>query len=93
MKPTWRPVTVTTETNIDMATQIIGANISVSLRRLSQQLGINYSSTQTLVKKKLKFLPYKVQVSQQLQPGVFERKAQFCEWFLHKLDDQNFIER
>ena len=90
-KPTGRPVTVTTQTNIDMATQIIGDNNSVSLRHLSQQMGISYSSTQTLVKKKLKFRPYKVQVCQQLQPGDFARRTQFCEWFLQKLDDQHFI--
>ena len=61
-KPTGIPVTVTTQTNIDMVIQIIGDNNSVSLRHLSQPMGISYSSTRKLVLKKLKFRPYKVQV-------------------------------
>ena len=64
-KPTGRPVTVTTQTNIDMATLIIGNNNSARLRHLSHQMGISYSATQTLVKNKLKFRPYKVQGCQQ----------------------------
>ena len=55
-KLTGRPLTFTTQTNIDIAAQIIGDNNSVSMRHLSQQMGFRYSSTQTLVKKKLKFL-------------------------------------
>ena len=53
-KLTGRPVTVTTQTNIDMVNQIIGGKKSVSLRYLSQKMEVSYSSTQTLVKKKRK---------------------------------------
>ena len=81
-KPTRRPVTFATQTNIDCTSQMIEDNNSMSLEHLSQQIGISYSSTQTLVKKKLKFRPYQVQVWQKLQPGDFARGTQFCEWFL-----------
>ena len=88
-KPTWRPVTVTTQTNIDKATQIIRDNNSVSLKHLFQQMGFSY--TQLVVKQKLKFRPYKFQVCQQLQHANFARNTQFYEWFLQKLEDQHLI--
>ena len=66
-KPTGRPKTA----------RIIRDNNCVSLKHLFQQKGIRYSSTQTRVKKKLKFRPYKVEVCQQLQPGDFARRIKF----------------
>ena len=86
-------MTVTTQTNVDMTIQIIGDNNSMCLRHLTQQMGTSYSSTQKLVKKKLKIRPNKVQVCQQLQPGDFARRKQFYEMFLQKFDDLSFYLR
>ena len=35
--------------------------------------------------------PYKIQIFQKLQPGDFDRRVQFCEWFLQKLEDPDFL--
>ena len=86
-----RLVRVTTASNLEKAKQIIEEKINVSLRFLSQQLGTSYGSAHTIVKKKLFMHPYKIQICQKLQPGDFDRRVQFCEWFLQKLEDPDFL--
>ena len=86
-----RLVRVTTASNLEKAKQIIEEKRNVSLRHLSQQLGTSYGSAHTIVKKKLIMHPYKIQICQKLQPGDFDRRVQFCEWFLQKLQDPDFL--
>ena len=57
---------------------------------LSQQLGTSYESAHTIIKKKLILHPYKIQICQKLQPGDFGLNG-FCEWFLQKLEDPDFL--
>ena len=35
--------------------------------------------------------PYKIHICQELQLGDFDRRVQFCEWFLQKLEDPDFL--
>lgn len=86
-----RSVSVTTASNLEKAKQIIEEKRNVSLRHLSQQLGTSYGSAHTIVKKKLFLHPYKIQICQKLQPGDFDRRVQFCEWLLQKLEDPDFL--
>ena len=86
-----RPVSVTNQMNIEKVNTVIQDTNTVSLRHLSQQVGISYSSTQNIVKKKLQLHAYKVQVCHQLQPGDFTRRIEFCEWFLQNSEDQDFL--
>ena len=87
-----RPVTATDENNVATAKQIIKGNRHISLKLLSQQLGISLKSAHTILKKKLSMHPYKMQICQKLHEGDFERRVAFCEWFLQKhADNSNFI--
>jgi hypothetical protein len=52
-----------------------------SLRKLSAQMGISLGSAHTVVRKMLKFYPYRMQVFQELIPGDYAKRDDYCRWF------------
>jgi hypothetical protein len=52
-----------------------------SLRKLSAQTGISLGSAHTAVRKMLKFHPYRKQVFQELIPGDYAKRVNYCRWF------------
>lgn len=71
-------------TGDDVATAVLGQLINSpkkSIRKLSQQTGVSRTSIQRILKTH-KFHPYKVQLTQSLHEDDFDRRLEFCEWFL-----------
>jgi hypothetical protein len=52
-----------------------------SLRKLSAQTGISLGSAHTAVRKMLKFYPYRMQVFQELIPGDYAKRVNYCRRF------------
>lgn len=92
-KPGNGPATVATAAaNVEKAKKAVDENPNISVRDLAQHLRTSYGSAQKILKIKLSMHAYKVKICQKLQPTDFERRMQFCEWFLEKLDaDNEFI--
>lgn len=93
-KPGRSLTTATTTEKVEEAKQIIENNPKVSVRRLAQQLGTSTGSAHTILTKKLKLFPYKIQICQKLKEGDYECRVRFCVWLKEKLnEDANFLGR
>lgn len=64
-----------------------------SIRQLSQQVGVSYSSCRRVLKEELHMHPYKVSVVQELHPRDFIARVQYCQWFLEHLNDNAVLDK
>jgi hypothetical protein len=77
-----RQITVTTERNIQLVRQVLEENPSASVRRNDTEL--SRSSFHRIVRKELKFYPYKMEIKHQLLDADLPRRVRFAEWFLER---------
>lgn len=54
-----RHVTVRTEENIEVVSNILENDPETSVRRVAQQVGLSYGTTRTIMRKDLNLYPYK----------------------------------
>jgi len=85
-----RPRTSTDVGTTDVVLAAFARSPQKSIRRLSAESGVSSSSIQRIVKKE-KWHPYKMQMFHHLCEDDPDRRLEFCEWALNKLDgDANF---
>lgn len=89
-----RPVTATNpEKQLDVALSVTEHRHS-TVRKLNQQHDISVGSTHNILKKKLKFHPYKIKLVHELLEDDSDRRLQFCELMMAQIDaDGNFLNR
>lgn len=88
---TGRPVSVTTpEKSLDVALSFV-ENPHLSIRRAAQQQDIAQKSVQNILKQ-IKFHPYKIYLVQELNDDDFDRRIEFCETMMQRIDaEPNFL--
>ena len=59
---------------------------SKSLRRRSQELGINRESVRRILIADLNMYPYRIQIKQKLTPDDMKKQVIMCHWFCDKID-------
>ena len=57
-----------------------------SLRRRSQELGINRESVRRILIADLNMNPYRIQIKQKLTPDDMKKRVIMCHWFCDKID-------
>ena len=57
-----------------------------SVRRRSQELGINRESVPRFLIADLHMYPYRIQIKQQLTPDDMRKRVIMCQWFCDKID-------
>ena len=76
--------------NIDVVQEeLINNPDGISCRRNNS--GLPSATFNRIVRVDLKWHPYKIQRRHQLIPGDFQRRLQFCEWFLQKNRAPQFL--
>lgn len=70
----------------------IETNPSSSCRKVEDSVGVIKSRVQTILKKH-KFKPYKFHLVQNLHPGDAQRRIDFCNWYLQKVNTENNFEK
>jgi len=59
---------------------------SKSVRRRSQELGINRESVRRILIADLHMYPYRVQIKQKLMPDDMRKRVIMCQWFCDKIN-------
>ena len=59
---------------------------SKSMRRRSQELGINRESVRRILIADLHMYPYRIQIKQKLTHGDMRKRVIMCQWFCDKID-------
>ena len=79
-----RRISTRTQKNIEAVRQG-----RISARR--NGLGISPSSFCRIIKKDLRWYTYKIIRLHNLKDGDYERRSQFCQWFLHQCNNRRFL--
>lgn len=88
-----RPRTSRTAENIATVRDSVVRSPRKSLRRRSQELGINRESVRRILINDLHLYPYRIQIKQKLTPDDMRKRVTMCEWFSAKIDeDPNFLD-
>ena len=86
-----RPRTARTVENIAAVNESFAEDPEESIRRRSQQLGLSYGTTWTILRKDLCSKTYKIQLVQELKPDDHLKRHNFSRWALGKLaEDPHF---
>jgi len=72
--------------NIAAVTHSVVHNRTKSVRRRSQELGINWESVQRILIADLHMYPCRIQIKQKLTPGDMRKRVIMCQWFCDKID-------
>ena len=79
-----------TQENIEAVRQALERNQGrISARR--NGLGVSPSSFCRIIKKDLRWYPYKMIRRHNLTDGDYERHFRFCQWFLHQCNNRRFL--
>lgn len=79
VKPRGRPRTATAPENVEAVRAAVIQNPSGSVRKTSQVVRMRKSSFHTILRRDLKFHPYKIQIVQELNPNDFRNRRSFAE--------------
>ena len=82
-----RPKTSRTQENIAAARDSVVRSPSKSLRRRSQELGIDRESVRRILITDLHLYPYQIQIKHKLTPDDMRKRVTMCEWFCGKIDN------
>lgn len=85
--PSTRVPTVVTPENVDRVRVSVEGSPGRSTRRRAQALEISRTSLRTIMKKHLKFHPYKIMIVQKILPHDPVQRLQFSEHMLNILQD------
>lgn len=81
---TGRGCTALTPQKIREVANKVAKSPNVSVRRLAHEVGISFSSTRRVLKKRLKLHPYKMPVVQMISPDARMKRIEFSRWFSDK---------
>lgn len=70
-------MTFMTLENIDRGEKIVQDKQNISIRNMAHQLDINIGYVHTILMKDLKFIPYNIQLVQQLQPQDNKKRKKY----------------
>jgi DNA-binding Lrp family transcriptional regulator len=70
---------------------LVTANPSISLRRLSQATGVSRPSCQRILRKSLKLKPYKIFTSHKISGEDPAKRLAFCQWYLNNVPEDTPI--
>ena len=88
-----RPKTSRTQGNIAAARDSVVLGPNKSLRRRSQELGIDRESVRRILITDLHLYPYQIQIKHKLTPDDMRKRVAMCEWFCGKTDeDPDFLD-
>ena len=80
-----------TPDNIELVEESLRDNPRLSIRKRAAQLGLPRAIIHEILKKDLKFHPFKIQIVQQLQENDFVSRKNFCEMMLERFRTVNSI--
>lgn len=63
-----------------------------SIAKLSQ-VHLSVGTCHTILKKDLKLFPYKIQAVSELKQEDFGTRTQYCQWFLHYINNDNILDK
>ncbi|KAF2366556.1 Protein of unknown function DUF4817 [Trinorchestia longiramus] len=86
-----RPRTVRTYVSIQAVSESVADRPTTSTRKRSPQLTMSRRSLQRILKEDLKYHPYKIQLTQELQLTDYQKRLDFAQKVLQLADDENFI--
>lgn len=86
-----RPRTVRTDVSIQAVSISVADRPTTSTRKRSTQLTMSRRSLQRILKEDLKYHPYKIQLTQELQLTDYQKRLDFAQTFLLLADAENFI--
>lgn len=85
-----RPKSVTTEENLETVAQSLVQSPTKSTRRASSELGISRTSVRRMLKT-VGLKPYRRTLLQGLNEDDYDRRMEFCEWYvIRQLADNTF---
>ena len=82
-----RPKSARSQENIDAIRDSVGRSPRKSLRRRSQERGINREATRRILVKDLQLHPYRIQINHKLTQADMEKRVAMCRWFCDKVDE------
>jgi len=80
-----RPKLSRTPHNVAAVRDSVVHNPSKSMRRRSQELGINRESVRRILIADLHMYPYRIQIKQKLTPDDMRKRVIMCQWFCDKM--------
>ncbi len=88
-----QPRSTRTNTNIEKVKQMVETSLTRSVWKRTQITGVPRTSLRRIPREDLHLHPFKIQITQQLQPGNPVKCKMFCERVLNLLEaDSNFAE-
>ena len=81
-----RPKSSRTPHNVAAVRDSVVHSPSKSVRRRSQELGINRESVRRILISDLHMYPYRIQMKQKLTPEDMRKRVIMCQWFCDKID-------
>ena len=82
-----QPKSARSQENIDAIRDSIGRSPRKSLRRRSQEFGINRESIRRILVKNLQLYLYRVQIKHKLTQADMEKRVAMCRWFCEMVDE------
>jgi hypothetical protein len=80
-----RPSILTEKKLLDISDRMLQSP-KMSIRKLSQEVGVSYGMAHTALKKCLRLHPYKITAVHELKPGDSAKRVAYYKWFLDFLD-------
>ena len=79
---------------VERLKEIFRDDPGTSINLASQQVPISVGSVHKIVRKQLKLYPYKIQVMQALKPEDYEKRQQFAQTILTRMDrDRQYLDK
>ncbi|KAG0438929.1 hypothetical protein DMUE_2787 [Dictyocoela muelleri] len=86
-----RPRSVKTEVSTRAVSISVADRPTTSTRKRYTQFTMSRRSLQRILKEDLKYHPYKIQLTQELQLTDYQKRLDFAQTFLNLADAENFI--
>lgn len=83
-----RPKTKRSPENVERVRNSLQISPRRSLRKRAQALNLKLSTTQRIIKHDLNYHPYKLAVTQKLEPGDYAKRKAFAEMMLDKIENE-----
>jgi hypothetical protein len=79
-KPSGRPLAVVTDENAEIVDKLIESDPRISIRQICSKINLSVGSVWTILRRKLKMLPYKPKKVQPLTQAHKDQRVNFCDW-------------
>ena len=81
------------EENVRRIQESFGRSPRKSIRRASIELGIPQPTVWCVLRRRLLFKPYRLQLVQALRPNDKRKRVEFCNCMLQNMEDDTFLSR